>query len=74
MVAALLLPVAGRHAGNGGLEFRPAGSQKPIERKPQPLGMAMDVMAVPPDVAANSFVPCEVEERLTVSAVLLTLP
>ena len=36
--------------------------------------MAICVIAAPPEVAANSFVPAELEDKLTVRGVLLTLP
>ena len=39
-----------------------------------PLGMEIDVMAEPPEVAANECVPLELEARLTVSAVVVRLP
>ena len=36
--------------------------------------MEIEVMLVPPEVAANSLVPVEFEARLTVSAVVVGLP
>ena len=36
--------------------------------------MLTEVMAAPPEVAANSWVPAELDDKLTVSAVVLTLP
>ena len=36
--------------------------------------MLIEVMVPPPEVAANSWVPAEFDDRLTVNAVVLTLP